>query len=191
MPAIKSFLARSTPVPAASKTDLPVQQNGRVGAARVLIAGVGYSQLRDNSLGPILIAELKKLDWPEGIEVEDLSYGPIGVMHSLDEQPPYDKIIFLAAVSRGRRPGGLYCYAWNHELPPPDEIQARVAEAVMGVISLDNLLVIATYFKKLPADVWVIEVEPADESWGDGLTPQVEAAIPAIVEKIQQEVGGS
>jgi hydrogenase maturation protease len=158
---------------------------------RILIAGIGYSQLRDNSFGPILIAQLQKLEWSQGIDVEDLSYGPIGVMHGLDERPPYEKIVFVAAVNRGRTPGGIYCYSWNHELPQPDEIQARVAEAVTGVISLDNLLVIATYFKKLPADVMVIEVEPADEGWGDGLTIEVEAAIPAIVQKIQQEVGRS
>lgn len=178
-------------MPAASRTNPSLRQNDSSGAARILIAGVGYSQLRDNSLGPVLIDKLKNLDWPEGVQVEDLSYGPIGVMHRLDEQPPYDRIIFVAAVSRGRKPGSLCCYAWNHEVPDLDEIQARVGEAVTGVISLDNLLVITTYFKKLPADVLVIEVEPVDEGWGDGLTGEVEAAIPAIVEKIQQEVSGS
>jgi Ni,Fe-hydrogenase maturation factor len=34
----------------------------------------------------------------------------------------------------------------------------------------------------------VIEVEPADEGWGEGLTPEIEAAIPIVVEKIHQEV---
>jgi hydrogenase maturation protease len=175
-------------VPAVSKTEPSVQHDGHIGAPRILIAGIGYSQLRDNSFGPILVAELRKLEWPEGIDVEDLSYGPVGVMHNLDERPAYEKIIFVAAVNRSRKPGGIYCYSWNRELPDPDEIQARVAEAVTGVISLDNLLIIATYFKKLPADVRVIEIEPIDEGWGDALTLEVEAAIPAIVERIRREV---
>jgi Ni,Fe-hydrogenase maturation factor len=72
---------------------------------RVLIAGVGYRNLRDLSIGPVLIDRLKKEKWPSGVEVEDLSYGPIGVMHNFDDRPPYDKIIFLAGVNRNRRPG--------------------------------------------------------------------------------------
>lgn len=171
-------------MPAASK----IEANTTSAAPRVLIAGVGYSHLRDYSLGPLLIAELKKLTWPAGAEIEDLSYGPVGVLHSLAERPPYDKMIFIAAIARQRSPGAVYRYAWTHELPPLDDIQARVAEAVTGVISLDNLLIIATYFNRLPNDVVIIEVEPLDESWGDGLTPEVEAAIPLVVEKIHQEV---
>lgn len=174
---------------AALKTESP--ERGTASAPRVLIAGVGYSHLRDYSIGPLLTAELKKTTWPDGVEIEDLSYGPIGVLHSLDERPRYDKMIFVTAANRQRAAGGVYRYQWDHQLPQADEIQARVAEAVTGVISLENLLIIATYFKKLADDVVVIEVEPADEGWGEGLTPQVEAALPAVIEKIHQEVNGA
>jgi hydrogenase maturation protease len=155
---------------------------------RILIAGVGYRHLRDMSLGPVLADRLAQDGWPHGIEVEDLSYGPVSVMHSLDERAPYDRIIFVAGVHRNRQPGGVYCYRWEHRLPHPQEVQARIAEAVTGVISLDNLLIIATYFGKLPGDVIVIEVEATDEGWGDGFTPSVEAAIPKVIEEIRHHV---
>ena len=64
----------------------------------------------------------------------------------------------------------------------------RVAEAVTGVISLDNLLIIATYFGKLPREVIVIEVEAVDEGWGEGFTPHVEAAIPKVIGAICQHL---
>ena len=153
--------------------------------AKILIAGVGYRNLRDMSLGPVLMDRLGQEDWPHGIEVEDLSYGPVDVMHSLDERGPYERIIFVAGVRRNRPPGGVYCYRWEHQLPAAEEVQARVAEAVSGVISLDNLLIIATYFVKLPHDVVVIEVEAADEGWGEGFTPDVEAAIPRVIDRIR------
>ena len=73
--------------------------------ARVLIAGVGYRNLRDLSIGPVLVDQLKNENWPAGVEIEDLSYGPVGVMHNFDDRPPYHKIIFLTGVSRDRRPG--------------------------------------------------------------------------------------
>jgi hydrogenase maturation protease len=162
----------------------------RAESAKILIAGVGYRNLRDLSLGPVLTDRLSQDAWPQGVEVEDLSYGPIGVMHNLDERDPYDRIIFVAGVRRDRQPGGMYCYRWEHRLPDPEEVQARVAEAVTGVISLDNLLIIATYFGKLPRDVMVIEVEAADASWGEGFTPYVEAAIPKVIEELRYYVTG-
>ena len=177
-----------------SKIDPAIQQGESLACVprapgRVLIAGVGYCNLRDLSIGPVLIDRLKKEKWPSGVEVEDLSYGPIGVMHNFDDRPPYDKIIFLAGVNRNRRPGQISCYRWRHGLPDPDEIQARIGEAVTGVISLDNLLIISTYFKKLPEDVVVVEVEPADETWGEGFTKPMEEAIPMIIELIRHQAG--
>jgi hydrogenase maturation protease len=162
----------------------------RAERAKILIAGVGYRNLRDLSLGPLLTDRLSRDAWPQGVEVQDLSYGPIGVMHNLDEWGPYDRIIFVAGVMRDRQPGGMYCYRWEHQLPDPEEVQARVAEAVTGVISLGNLLIIATYFGKLPHDVMVVEVEAADAGWGEGFTPQVESAIPKVIEEIQSYVTG-
>jgi hydrogenase maturation protease len=167
---------------------VPVESKAE--SVKILIAGVGYRNLRDLSLGPVLTDRLSQDTWPPGVEVEDLSYGPIGVMHHLDEQGPYDRIIFVAGVRRDRQPGGIYCYRWEHQLPGPEEVQARVAEAVTGVISLDNLLIIASYFGKLPHDVMVVEVEAADAGWGEGLTPQVESAIPKVIEEIRSYVAG-
>ena len=87
-----------------------------------------------------------------------------------------------------RPPGSLHCYRWEHQLPDVEAIQARVAEAMMGVISLENLLVIATSFGKLPRDVVVIEVEVLDDTWGEGLTPVVEAVLPQVIATIRQHV---
>jgi hydrogenase maturation protease len=164
--------------------------NGVAPRGKILIAGVGYRDLRDMSFGPILVDRLARDVWPPGIDIEDLSYSPIAVMHSLDERTPYDRIILVAGVKRNRRPGGIYCHRWAHQLPDAQEIQARVAEALMGIISLDNLLIIATYFGKLPDDVIVIEVEAADEGWGEGFTPDVESAIPSVIEAIRNYAMG-
>jgi hydrogenase maturation protease len=160
-------------------------------AARILIAGVGYRNLRDMSVGPVLTDQLGQESWPSGVEVEDLSYGPVAVMQSLDERQPYERIIFIAGVRRNRQPGGVYCYRWEHRLADPEQVQARVAEALTGVISLDNLLIIATYFGKLPQDVIVIEVEPADDGWGEGLTPEVETVLPTVIDKIRYYMAGN
>ena len=85
-------------MPAASMPDLHTTCAQRRRSPRVLIGGVGYRNLRDLSLGPVLADRLTHDSWPEGIEIEDLSYGPIGVMHNLDDRPPYDRLILFAGV---------------------------------------------------------------------------------------------
>ena len=150
---------------------------------RVLVGGVGYRNLRDHSIGPWL-ADRIAVAARAGIEVEDLSYHPIGLSQNLQERPPYDRIVLVSAVARGREPGTIEAYRWDGELPAPEEVQARVAEAVTGVISLDNLLVVVGTLGGFPDDVRVVEVEPADEGWGEGFSERVQARLAEIQEAV-------
>ena len=150
---------------------------------RVLVGGVGYRFLRDNSIGPYmsdLLAERTNGD----IEVEDLSYHPVGLTQNLQEREPYDRLVLVAAVNRGREPGTVEAYRWDGELPSREEIQERVSEAVTGVISLDNLLIVCGALGGLPDDVRVVEVEPADEGWGEGFSDVVEARLGDVEEAV-------
>ncbi|HEV2072140.1 MAG TPA: hydrogenase maturation protease [Thermomicrobiales bacterium] len=160
----------------------------RIGAVtrHVLIAGVGYPFLRDLSIGPVLVEGLRQLEWPAGIEVDDWSFNPIAIVQRMEERSePYDRIVFLSGVERGREPGRVYRYRWQGELPDAEEIQERIGEAVMGVISLDNLLVVCQHFKVLPPDVIVVEIEPEDTGWGAGFSLRIEAALSEVIRSIQ------
>ncbi|HWQ12204.1 MAG TPA: hydrogenase maturation protease [Roseiflexaceae bacterium] len=157
----------------------------------VLIACVGYRFLRDLSVGPELAPALGRLDWPADVEVCDLHFGPIHMVHWLEERPGYyGRIVFVAAVERGRERGRVYCYRWDGALPGAEEIQRRVEEAVTGVISLDNLLIVGRHFGALPPDVVVVEVEPEDTGWGPGLSVRVEEALPAVIEAVRRAALG-
>jgi hydrogenase maturation protease len=152
-------------------------------ALRVLVGGVGYRFLRDHALGPLLADRLAP-GARDGIEVEDVSYHPVGFVQNLQEREPYDRLVVVGAVARGRPPGTVEAYRWQGPLPPAKEVQERVAEAVTGVISLDNLLIVGGAFGALPDDVRVVEVEPADEGWGEGFSPEVEARLAEIEEAV-------
>lgn len=158
---------------------------------RVFIAGVGYTYLRDFSVGPVLVPELQRLSWPPGVEIDDLGPGgPIAAVHRFREAPPYERMIFFGTVSRGRTPGGVYCYRWDGRLPAAEEIQRCVTEAVTGIISLDNMLIIGGYFAVWPPIVIVVEVEPVEEEWGAEFSPPVGAAIPTLIATLQRVVRG-
>jgi hydrogenase maturation protease len=165
-----------------------LSQGERGYARRVLVGGVGYSCLRDLSVGPALVERLRARSWPAGVVVEDLSYGPIDVLFKLQASPPFRAGIFATAVARGRTPGSLHRGRWTPPRLPPDELQARVAEAVTGVISLDNLLHILGHFGALPAEVVVLEVEPLSENWGTEFSPPVLSALRSAEAAVRTEV---
>ncbi|MBW3623658.1 MAG: hydrogenase maturation protease [Armatimonadetes bacterium] len=144
-------------------------------ACRALIGGVGYRWLRDASFGAVASDALAREEWPPGVEVADLGYGALYVAQDLAHaDPPYTRLILIAGVERGREPGRIYMSRWDEPLPDAEEIQERIREAGGGVIDLDHLLIVSRYFDALPEEVCLIELEPADTTPGEALSPQAQ-----------------
>ncbi len=141
---------------------------------KVLIAGVGHPNLKDLSFGQALLAHLKTQNWPEYVNLENLSFGAIAVLQWFQDFPgKYQRVIFISAAERNREPGSWETYSWM--FPPLDEMKAQdsVAESVTGIISLDNLLMILQHFNALPSEVEIIEIEPVDSTIGFERSPAV------------------
>lgn len=153
---------------------------------RVLVGGVGYRNLSDLSAGPLLADALGDLG--PGVEVEDLSYGPIDVLFALQARAPYDALIIIAAAERGAEPGTVRVTEWVSPPIDPGDLQARIAEAVTGVISHENLLHILAYFRALPERTVVVEIEPEVTTYGDRPSPRVERALTHAAELIRDEL---
>ncbi|MCA1559981.1 MAG: Rieske 2Fe-2S domain-containing protein [Acidobacteria bacterium] len=117
---------------------------------RTLIGAIGYRNLRDHSAAFEVIERLSGEDLGTNVVVEDVSYNPIALVQWLDEQEPearFERIVFVSAVQRAvRPPGAVTCYQWSRALPSDELIQQAITEAVTGIISLDNTIVIAGYF---------------------------------------------
>ena len=150
---------------------------------RVLVGGLGYRFLRDESVGPYMADRLAAAA-RNGIEVEDISYHPVGLVHNLQARDPYDRVVVVAAARPGREPGSVHPNRWDGVLPDRDAIQERVAEAVTGVISLDNTLIVTGALGGWPQDVRVVEIEPGPEGWGEGFSEPVQAALDEVEEAV-------
>ena len=157
-----------------------------VATRRVLVAGVGYRNLRDLSVGPLAVERLGPST--EVVDIEDLSYGPVDVLFLLQRRQPYAAAIFVAGVHRGRKPGVVTRTRWKAPDTTTDALQGRVAEALTGVISIDNLLEICAYFKALPPEVILIEVEPVEDTWGEQLSAEGARAADSAVALTQLEI---
>ena len=153
---------------------------------RVIVAGVGYRNLRDHSVGVVVADRLLERAWGDDVVVEDLSYNPIAVVQRLEDEPlerRFARAVIVAAVERGNRPpGAVAAYRWDGVLPDDEEVQRAVTEAVTGVIALDNTLVVTRHFGGLPDEVVVIEVEPGVQEFGEDFSEPVAKVVDHVCE---------
>ena len=154
---------------------------------RVVVAGIGYRNLRDHSIGVAVVDRLEARPWVCHVVVEDLSYNPIAVVQRLEDEPPdrrFERAVVVSAVERGRTPGTVTAYRWDGVLPGDDEIQRAVTEAVTGVIALDNTLIVTRHFGALPGEVIVVEVEPAVHEFGEAFSDAVAVVFDSVCERV-------
>ncbi len=154
---------------------------------KVFIGTVGYHNLRNHSIGPALLPRLQEMRWPPGVELDEFNWGPIAIVQEFQSRPePFDRVVLLAAIERpGRSPGDITVFRWRGGLPDEELIQRCVGDAVTGVISVENLLIIGEYFKIWPGETLIVDVEPGPEQAGEGFTEAVERAIPDLVLTLQ------
>ena len=156
---------------------------------RILIGTVGYHLLRDYSIGPNLLPQLQAMDWPPGVAIDELNWGPVAVVQQFETLPkPYDRVIILTATDLGRPAATITVRVWRGGLPTAEQIQERVAEAVTGTISAENLLIIGEHFGIWPDETLLVDVQPGPEEAGISFTPAVAAIVPQVVETLQNLV---
>ena len=156
-------------------------------AGKILVGTIGYHNLGNHSLGPALLPMLQTLTWPDGVEVEEMNWGPIAIVQKFQSlQTPYSRVILLAAIERPKRNiGDIDTFRWMGGLPAAEMIQACVGDAVTGVISVENLLIIGEHFKIWPAETFIIDVEPGPETAGVEFTTEVQKVIPDFISTIR------
>lgn len=155
---------------------------------RVLVGGIGLPWLRDLDFGTQFVRRVEHLAWPDDVVVEDISYAAHRVLHLLQDLRP-EKVILVGAMPRDDPAGTVRRY--RLDLSPPDDVEVheRLTEAVGGIIDLDHTLAVVRYWKALPYDTTVIEVEPGDRSFGLGFSESVEAAVEPVYAMVREELG--
>lgn len=155
---------------------------------RTLLGTIGYHLLSNHSIGPLLFDKLNELEWAKAIDVQEMNWGPIAVVQMFETNPnPYERIVFLTAIEREDRSIGDYnIYKWGARMPSDEDIQACVGDAVTGVISPENLLIIGEHFKIWPDEVYLFDVEPGPEKPGITLTTEVGVRVPEYFDAIRE-----
>ena len=162
---------------------VPVELN-----KKILIGAVGYHNLSNHSVGQVLLPNLKEMDWHDGIDIEEMNWGPIAIVQQFQAMSePYARVVLLTAIEhKSRKIGDITLHRWVGGLPDEGQIQACIGDAVTGVISPENLLIIGEYFKIWPKEVYIVDVEPGREKSGLALTKAVAQKVPDILSLVHR-----
>jgi hypothetical protein len=101
-------------------------------------------------------------------------------------------VVLVGAVARDfDPPATIRRYTVDLAPPAPDELCRSVEESAMGLVDLDHTLAMARHWGGLPADTVVIEVEPAEASFGLGFSEELAGALDTIMDMVREELAGA
>ena len=143
---------------------------------RAIIGIVGYyGFVRGYPLGPELMERLNALAWPAGVEIREMNWGPVAIVQDFQasaDQP--ERVVLVGALDRGLEAGSVSCRRWAGGALDAAAVQRRMFEAVTGVISLDNLLVIGAQFGVWPDETYTVELQWPESGLGDLVLGEIE-----------------
>ena len=123
---------------------------------RTIVGIVGYyGFVRGYPLGPELMERLHALAWPDDVDIREMNWGPVAIVQDFQAQAEKpQRVVLVGALDRGLADGTVSCRRWTGGALDLDAVQRRMFEAVTGVISLDNLLVIGAQFGIWTTDLY-------------------------------------
>jgi len=147
----------------------------------VLAVGVGNPMRRDDGVGPAVIDRLRTCsDLPSTVELLILDGEPTRL---IDAWHGRERVVVIDATQSGDPPGTI------HRLDPAivDIPPGRHDRSSHGA-GVETAIDLATALDRLPEDLVILGVEPAELNLGTGLSPSVDRALSELVAQIIHEV---
>ncbi len=143
---------------------------------RTLIGIVGYyGFVRGYPLGPELMQRLQALPWPGDVEIREMNWGPVAIVQDLQAQAlKPERVVLVGTLDRGLAEGSVSARRWVDGTLDLAAVQRRMFEAVTGVISVDNLLVVGAHFGVWPSQTFTVELQWPESGLGDLVLGEIE-----------------
>jgi hydrogenase maturation protease len=146
----------------------------------VLVLGLGNVVCTDDGAGIAAIHKLiREYDLPDGVEALDGGTLGLSLLPLVDRA---DQVILVDAI-RAEGPPGTQVRIEGDEVAPA--VYERLSPHQIGVA---DLLAGASLIDRYPDRVVILGVVPESIELGLGRTPAVEASIPALVERVVEEL---
>jgi hydrogenase maturation protease len=147
-------------------------------AAATVIVGAGNAYRMDDGAG--LSAARRLRDTLSGDIQVLVKHGDFASL--LDDWQGADAVVIVDATSSGLKPGTIRRYD-AHEQPLPSAL-SRSSTHAFGIAEAVEL---ARALGRLPARVVVFGIEGRDFTPGEGLSPDVDAAVDEVVRRVTEE----
>jgi hydrogenase maturation protease len=145
----------------------------------LLVLGLGNPLRGDDAIGPRVVELLKWGGLPTGMEAIDA--GSVGFdLLGLLEGPR--RVIIVDAADVGLEAGQFSRFT-------PDEVELRGAaeKPAAHQAGLAEVLALARALGRPLPEIIIFGVQPGSLEWGEGLTAEVDAALPLLVEAVLRE----
>lgn len=142
-----------------------------------VVIGIGNTYRRDDGVGHVVADEFAKCRLP-GVRVVTAAGEPGEVLDAWSGVPL--AVVVDAAVGEGLAPGAIQ--RWT-----PADIDAPVGVS-SHAFGLGQTFALAEALGQVPGTLIVLSIGVADVGHGVGLTPDVAAAVPVVVDAIRAEV---
>lgn len=152
---------------------------------KVCVVGVGKPWAGDDGVGPAVVGRLAdRFEGMPPVQGVDLTFStsPEPAVDLLRLMDGCDILIIIDAVRSGAPPGTIHRQAWLPGLLQPRGL-GRASSHGLGV---HEMLALAGALNRLPRQVFLWGIEIVSTEPGQGLSPQVTAALDDIVESISQ-----
>jgi hydrogenase maturation protease len=161
----------------------------------VLVLGLGNPLRRDDGVGPRVIRELEGRGLPEGVAALDGGTGGLDLLQVIEG---WERVVIVDAADLSRGSGGFAVgRAAPGRLAPGQFIRFTPDEAhLVGTAEhfsfhhagLAEVLALARALDRPLPSIVVFGVQPEDVGWGEGLSPDVEAGLPDLIDAVLEEV---
>lgn len=156
------------------------------GPAPLAIIGIGNLMRRDDGVGHAAISELRSSDLGAlHLRIDLITLD--GESTRLIEAWRGRELVIVVDAARAQTPPGTI----HRLVVGVDDLPAWAASASSHSAGLAEAIELAKVLDALPEELVVFGVEPGELSMGEGLTPEVEAALPALITLIIEETARS
>ena len=150
-----------------------------MGAREILILGIGNPLLGDDGFGVEVVRRLGDQAALGGVEV--LDGGACG-LYLLPYLEGKSLILVIDAINFGGVAGQMIRFSANEV---PAFLGMKLSE---HQVTFHEVLALMKLMKIHPREFLFIGVQPAASRWGDGLSPDVETTIGAVIEEVLDQV---
>jgi len=145
----------------------------------ILVLGIGNILLHDEGLGVFAVEAMDRLKLPDNVELLDGGTAGADLLDAIAERR---KVIVIDALDADVEPGTIL------RLKPEDLLTDYSGGMSLHEFGVADTLRMARHLKCEPKEVIIIAVKPMNIEPGIGLTEQMTALLPKIIECVLTEI---